>query len=91
MHRWRRLADGSQILFVGADNFPFPIPLKKNAGGQWYFDTAAGKEEVLNRRIGRNELAIIEVCGAVADAQTRVLLPTSRWRQDETIRSEVHQ
>ena len=43
--------------------------MKKNADGQWVFDSAAGKEEVLNRRIGRNELAIIEVCGAVADAQ----------------------
>jgi hypothetical protein len=69
MQRWRKLADGSQILLVGADNFPFPIPLKKSADGQWFFDTAAGKEEVLNRRIGRNELAIIEVGGAVADAQ----------------------
>jgi hypothetical protein len=69
MHRWRKMPDGSQILLVGADNFPFPIPLKKNSDGKWFFDTAAGKEEVLNRRIGRNELAIIEVCGAVADAQ----------------------
>jgi len=69
MHRWRNLGDGAQILVVGADSFPFPIPLKKNASGQWFFDTAAGKEEVLNRRIGRNELAIIEVCEAVADAQ----------------------
>ncbi len=69
MHRWRKLPDGGQILLVGADNFPFPIPLEKNAEGQWFFDTAAGKEEILNRRIGRNELAIIEVCGAVADAQ----------------------
>jgi len=69
MHRWRRLEDGSQLLLVGADNFAFPIPLKKNASGQWFFDTAAGKEEVLNRRIGRNELAIIEVCRAVAEAQ----------------------
>jgi hypothetical protein len=69
MHRWRKMPDGSQILLVGADNFPFPIPVKKNAEGKWYFDTAAGKDEVLNRRIGRNELAIIEVCGAVADAQ----------------------
>src|SRR5580693_1958329 len=69
MHRWRKMPDGKQILLVGADNFPFPIPLKKNDGGQWFFDTAAGKEEILNRRIGRNELAIIEVCGAVADAQ----------------------
>ena len=69
MHRWRRLADGAQILLVGADNFPFPIPLKKTDSGQWIFDTAAGKEEILNRRIGRNELAIVDVCRAVADAQ----------------------
>jgi Protein of unknown function (DUF2950) len=69
MHRWRRLEDGSEILVVGADNFPFAIPLKKNPGGQWFFDTAAGREEVLNRRIGRNELAIMEVCQAVADAE----------------------
>ena len=69
MHRWRKMPDGAQILLVGADNFPFPIPLKENGGGQWFFDTAAGKEEVLNRRIGRNELAIIEVSRAAADAQ----------------------
>lgn len=69
MHRWRKIPDGFQILLVGADNFPFPIPLKKNGDGKWFFDTAAGKDEVLNRRIGRNELAIIEVCGAIADAE----------------------
>ncbi len=69
MHRWRTMPDGAQILLVGADNFPFAIPLKKNSDGKWFFDTAAGKEEVLNRRIGRNELAIIEVSRAVADAQ----------------------
>jgi len=69
MHRWRKLPDGAQILLVGAENFPFPIPLSKNAGGQWFFDTAAGKEEVLSRRVGRNELAIIEVCAAAATAQ----------------------
>lgn len=70
MHRWRQMGDGSQILLVGADNFPFPIPLKKNETGNWFFDTAAGKEEVLNRRIGRNELSVIDVCRAIADAQT---------------------
>ncbi len=69
MHRWRKMPDGGQILLVGADNFAFPIPLEKNAEGKWFFDTAAGKEEILNRRIGRNELAIIDVCAAVADAQ----------------------
>ena len=69
MHRWRKLSDGGQILLIGTDNFSFPIPLRKNNGGQWFFDTAAGKEEILSRRIGRNELAIIEACYAAADAQ----------------------
>lgn len=69
MHRWRKTEDGSQVLVVGADNFPFPIPLKKNSDGRWFFDTAAGKEEILNRRVGRNELAVIGLCGAVVDAQ----------------------
>jgi Protein of unknown function (DUF2950) len=69
MHRWRNMPDGAQILLVGADNFPFPIPLKKNSDEKWFFDTAAGKNEVLNRRIGRNELAIIDVCEAAVDAQ----------------------
>ena len=71
MHRWRKLADGAQVLLVGADNFAFPIPLKKNADGRWSFDTAAGKEEILNRRIGRNELATIETCEAAARAQAQ--------------------
>jgi Protein of unknown function (DUF2950) len=69
MHRWRKMPDGSQVLLIGAQNFPFPIPLKRNDGGQWFFDTAAGKEEILRRRIGRNELSVIDVCGALANAQ----------------------
>ncbi len=69
MHRWRRMPDGSQVLLIGAQNFPFPIPLKKNENGQWFYDIAAGREEILRRRVGRNELAVIDVCGALADAQ----------------------
>lgn len=69
MHRWRTMGDGKQILLVGYTNFPFPIPLSRNQDGRWFFDTPAGKEEILNRRIGRNELAIIDVCNAVANAQ----------------------
>jgi hypothetical protein len=69
MHRWRKMADDAQILLIGADNFAFPIPLTKNGGGQWFFDTAAGKDEILSRRIGRNELAVIDVCAALAGAQ----------------------
>src|SRR5271165_2066450 len=67
MHRWRKMPDGSQVLLIGADNFAFPIPLKKNAGGQWFYDTAAGKEEILTRRIGRNELAVIAGAGGGAE------------------------
>jgi len=69
MNRWRKLDDNHQVLIIGADNFTFPIPLRKNGSGRWYFDTAAGKEEVLARRIGRNELAAIAVSDALADAQ----------------------
>jgi Protein of unknown function (DUF2950) len=69
MHRWRKMPDDSEALIVGADNYPFAIPLKKNADGKWFYDTAAGKDEVLSRRIGRNELATIDVCGGVFDAQ----------------------
>jgi hypothetical protein len=69
MHRWRKMPDESQMLLIDADNFPFPIPLKKNAAGQWYFDAAAGREEILARRIGRNELAVIDVCAALANAE----------------------
>ena len=69
MNRWRTLPDGSELLLVGADNQAFPIPLKKNAADQWYFDTAAGKEEIIARRIGRDEIAAIDVCAALADAQ----------------------
>ena len=71
MHRWRKMPDGSETLLLGAENFPFPIPLKKNPAGQWYFDVAAGREEILIRRIGRNELAIMDVCAALADAQAQ--------------------
>src|SRR4029077_353726 len=68
MNRWRKL-DGSEVLLVGADNQAFPVPLMKNAAGQWYFDVPAGKKEILARRIGRNEIAAIYVCGALAQSQ----------------------
>jgi len=57
------------MLITGADNKTFPIPVAKNAAGQWYFDTAAGKEEILARRIGKNEIAAIDICAAIAEAQ----------------------
>ena len=69
MNRWRKLGDGSELLLVGAGNQAFPVPLTKNAAGQWYFDVPAGKKEILARRIGRNEIAAIYVCGALAQSQ----------------------
>jgi hypothetical protein len=69
MNRWRKLGDGSELLLVGTDNQAFPIPLVKNPAGEWYFDAAAGKDEILSRRIGSNELATISVCEAIASAQ----------------------
>ena len=68
MNRWAKEINGNQILFVGAENWPFPIPLK-SAGNMWYFDTKPGVEEILFRRIGKNELATIRVCKVLAVAQ----------------------
>jgi hypothetical protein len=68
MNRWRKMGDGSQLLLVGADNQAFPVPLK-SAAGQWYFDAAAGREEILARRIGRDEIVAVDACGALAEAQ----------------------
>src|SRR5512138_1888356 len=59
---------GRAVLSVGNEDSPFPIPLVKK-GKVWRFDSRAGKEELLNRRIGRNELAVIDVLRAYVDAQ----------------------
>jgi hypothetical protein len=69
MNRWRKIDDSTQILLVGDDNQAFPIPLSKNGSGQWYFNVPAGKDELLARRIGMNELAAVDICAALADAQ----------------------
>jgi hypothetical protein len=60
--------DDKITLEVGTNEWPMPIPLVK-AGGQWYFDTAAGKEEIINRHIGKDELCAIGVCRAYVTAQ----------------------
>jgi hypothetical protein len=60
--------EGRAVLLVGGKDYPFPIPLVRQ-GEAWFFDTRAGMEEILNRRIGRNELHTIEVMQAYTDAQ----------------------
>jgi len=68
MHRLVTEPDGVTTLYIGAENWPTPIPLMHTSGG-WYFDTAAGKKEILYRRIGKNELNAIQVCHELVDAQ----------------------
>jgi hypothetical protein len=68
MHRFVTEANGTVSLIVGAENWPFPIPLVNNHG-TWFFDTAAGKDEILLRRIGKNELAAMDACRELVDAQ----------------------
>ena len=57
------------ILMVGKDDFPVPIPIVKQKGGKWYFNTKVGREEILNRRVGANELNAIEICRGFVEAQ----------------------
>jgi hypothetical protein len=68
MHRFVKEPDGTVTLVIGAENWPFPIPLMNNHGS-WSFDTDAGKDEILFRRIGRNELAAMEACRQLVEAQ----------------------
>ena len=68
MHRVAYDDHGRVILYIGADNWPFPIPMVKQGDG-WAFDTESGKEELLYRRIGQNELYAIDVLRDLADAQ----------------------
>jgi len=67
-HRWDLSLEDTAVLETGQDAWPFPIPVV-SAGGRWHFDIQEGAEEVLNRRIGRNELDTIQSCLAFVDAQ----------------------
>jgi hypothetical protein len=67
-HSFDKSEDGFAILQTGRNEWPFPIPLVESEKG-WFFDTAEGKQEIIDRRVGRNELAAIQVCQAYGDAQ----------------------
>lgn len=68
-----REGDAKVVLQIGTEEWPFPIPIVKR-GEKWSFDTRKGKEELINRRIGRNELSAIQVCLAYVDAQREYAL-----------------
>jgi len=68
MHRLVTESNGKVALVVGAENWPFPIPLVNNHGS-WYFDTDAGKDEIVFRRVGKNELSAMDACRELVEAQ----------------------
>jgi hypothetical protein len=72
-NRLERSGDTKAVLGVGNDAWPFPIPIVKAAGG-WRFDARQGKEEILNRRVGRNELSAVQAMLAYVDAQREYYL-----------------
>src|SRR3984885_2243288 len=68
MHRLVKEPDGTTTLYIGAENWPTPIPLVKK-GSSWYFDTEAGKKEILYRRVGENEMSAVAVCEQLVAAE----------------------
>src|SRR5271170_3286783 len=69
MHRVVVEPDQTVTLYIGAENWPLPIPIVKNSSGAWYFDSVAGKQEILYRRVGTNENDAIDVLHGLVDAQ----------------------
>ncbi|HEY7389648.1 MAG TPA: DUF2950 family protein [Bryobacteraceae bacterium] len=61
MHRLIQEPNGAMVLYVGAENWPFPVPLVSN-NGKWFFDSEAGKEEIQYRKVGEDEITAMEIC-----------------------------
>jgi len=80
MHRLVKEPDGTTALYIGAENWPTPIPLV-NKGNSWYFNTEVGKEEILYRRIGRNETSTIVVCQELVAAQKEYSVQHDQYAQ----------
>jgi hypothetical protein len=72
-HRLDRTVEDTAVVCVGEEDWPLPVPVVRD-GDRWLFDGEEGKEEILNRRIGKNELAVIQVCLALVDAQREYVL-----------------
>jgi Protein of unknown function (DUF2950) len=89
MHRLVKEPDGSTVLYIGAENWPFPIPLISKDGA-WFFDSDTGMQEILFRRIGENESTAIEVCEEFAlakkEGDARAISNTKAFSQDPITR-----
>jgi hypothetical protein len=88
LHRWVRESDGTRVLYIGAENWPFPIPLVSR-NGQWQFDSKARSDEIRVRRIGENEMAAIGICDALATAETHPGTDREADRLVETLLPEM--
>lgn len=78
MHRLVREPDHTVALYVGAENWPLPIPLV-HYNGEWYFDPALGKQEILYRQLGRNEMEALNVARALIDAEKEFFATAHRY------------
>lgn len=88
MHRWVRESEGIMTLYIGAENWPFPIPLVSR-NGVWRFDSKAGSSEILFRRIGENEVTAIGMCGTLLTAKTHPETDVEADRLVETLLPKV--
>jgi Protein of unknown function (DUF2950) len=80
MNRLVKEPDGTISLYIGSHNWPYPIPLRSK-GNVWYFDTEAGRKEVLYRRIGYNEISAIHICQQLVDAQKEYSQQNNQYAQ----------
>jgi hypothetical protein len=89
MHRLVKEPDHTVALYVGAENWPLPIPLVQYKGA-WYFEAELGKQEVLYRRVGRNEMEALEVCHALVDAEKEYYSTAHHYTQKFMSSSDSH-
>lgn len=82
MHRLGKERNGRITLYVGAENWPMPVPLVSKTN-RWYFDSDNGKTEILLRRVGRNEMHAMEVCRALVEAQKEY---SAEPRDDDSVK-----
>jgi hypothetical protein len=89
MHRLTRESDGTTVLYVGAENWPFPVPIL-HKDGYWSFDADAGRQEVLMRRIGENEMKATQVCQELVEAEKEYMATNGHYARQFVSDSGKH-